>query len=62
MKSVKDWIDGFPEPFRTQALNNATGNLDVKVETGIAALYRLFAWNKSPEGWSYWNNFKNTLK
>lgn len=62
MKTVSQWISTFPEPYKSQSLKNANEtNLPKKVENASAALYLAFAWKKSPEGYQYWNEFKQTL-
>ena len=56
----------FPEPYRTQAIENTialsgTKRLEIKKSTAASAIMTGFAWDDSPEKETYWWNFKRQL-
>jgi len=56
MKTVKEWLETLPEPYRTQALENAIkSKLDDSSPDFGSAVIMGFIWEKSPQGWDYWN-------
>jgi len=64
-KTIKEWLNELPEPYRSQAIENAenteSGCLD-GVETSIfGALMGGFVWLESKEGSDYWYEFSKTL-
>jgi len=56
MKTIKQWLETLPEPYRSQALENWDGE-SRKVKSSSAAIGSAFKWWKSPEGIKYWENF-----
>lgn len=78
LKTIRDFINEFPEPFKTQALANvktcqATVREEAPVEILISvpamygqnpfsALIAAFIWSISPEGSEYWVKFASTLE
>jgi hypothetical protein len=67
--TVKQMIQRFPEPYRTQALleverTRGIGYLNTESDTLSLPhfLGRIFAWDASPQGHKYWAAFKNTLR
>ena len=62
-KKIREYFESFPEPFRTQAIDNTS---EFKLEdlhtSAREALYAGFAWVQSPQGHDHWEDFKNTLK
>ena len=62
MKTIKEWLEELPEPYRTQAINNTSEQNSLKLKSSLSdAIYSAFAWSKTPEGLQYWLDFKNTL-
>lgn len=61
-KSARQWFEGFPEPYRTQALENAEGD---RLKEGYlyasTALYLSFSWEDSPQDGVYWLAFYKEL-
>ena len=58
MKTCKEWLEGFPEPWRSQALENAPLRvLDRSVESASRAVGGSFDWGHSPQGYAYWDEF-----
>jgi hypothetical protein len=57
-KTIKEWLETLPEPYRTQALENtkdlAPNRLTEYTSSLPDALFCAFAWGKSPEGNEYW--------
>lgn len=70
-KTTKEFLEEFPEPFRTQALANLqaeddrNGEFDAMAdevcEWPLEALMVAFPWKDSPEGYEYWRDFSDTL-
>lgn len=73
-RTIKDWIDNFPEPYRTMAFKNneavkhlKDGDnypwdcLDEKCNSSIKALMLAFPWGKSVQGIHYWLEFADQL-
>lgn len=63
MKTMRQWLQLLPEPFRTQALTNAehyNGDPywilidELKYENQADALYSAFPFTNAPEGYDYW--------
>jgi len=58
MKTVQEWFQELPEPYRTQALNNSLkGNLMAEVDSLEMALGCRFSFRGSKEGKEYWRLF-----
>ena len=54
-KTIKEWLKELPEPFRTQALNNADKiQLKEKAYSLSQSVAGAFLWEKSNEGSDYW--------
>lgn len=67
--TVKQLIQRFPEPYRTQALEQVErtrGTKYLNLEEGTpyleGFLSRIFTWGGSPQGHRYWSEFASTLK
>lgn len=63
-KTILEWLNEFPEPYRSQALANAAKAdlLCVKADTQADAISMAFDWNSSPEGGKYWSWLCGRLK
>ena len=73
MKTIREWLEELPEPYRTQAIDNYENpecNMykrgdwtepEKKQESLVDAIYDAFIWLRTPEGFQYWVDFKNTL-
>lgn len=62
MKTIREWFETFPEPYRTQALENlkkADGT--IKERSAKDALLSGFHWPESSQGDEYWRKFITTL-
>lgn len=78
LKTIRDFINEFPEPFKTQALDNvkncqakATEETPEEILNSVPALFgqnpfsaliAAFIWGISPEGSEYWVKFASTLE
>lgn len=52
MKTIKQWLEELPEPYRTQALENYERK---QMSHSLSlALASAFHWHYTPEGWNYW--------
>lgn len=57
-RSYREWFNGLPEPFCSQAIENLEKD-DIQMNRPVAtslsnALIFAFSWNKTPEGAKYW--------
>ena len=56
-KTIEQWLQELPEPFREQAMSNMGPNeAEKEVEYISVALGRGFYWHDTDEGWDYWNS------
>ncbi len=64
-KTIREWLEELPEPYRAKALSNfAKEEKDRQENTASSlgiALAGAFAWGKTSEGWEYWNDLCNSL-
>ena len=58
MKPILEWYEELPEPIRSQAIANYDPKFcnSLRVESQSVAIARGFNWDKSPQGFDYWNN------
>lgn len=65
MKTIREHLNDLPEPYRTEALENAKGRDFSKADTlcldAEDAVMLAFNWSKSSQGEEYWYNLCNTL-
>lgn len=69
MKTKKEWIETFPEPYKTQAMKNTEDQDQTrmfsfekeKLPIAAIALSFAFQWSETPEGHQYWEDFYNEL-
>lgn len=63
MKTVKEWLEELPEPYRSQALKNTKEEL-LKIEEVSAdqAVFGAFRWDKTPQGFQYWDSLFCKIK
>jgi hypothetical protein len=63
MKTTKEHLELFDEPFRTQALKNSDNDiLNNKYLHPEEALLSSFNWGDSPEGFYYWDDYYISLE
>ena len=61
-KTIREWFETLPEPYRTQAIENSlTGNLNAPAENMFIALSCGFKYRRSPQGFDYWKDFQDKL-
>lgn len=57
MKTIREWLEELPEPYRSEALKNADKDkLDAMEDLLSHAIAEAFDWEDSPQGFDYWNN------
>lgn len=62
MKTIREWLEELPEPYRSQAFRNTPCiNTDLYAPSLKYAIVRAFVWHKSPEGFEYWEKLDDTL-
>lgn len=56
MKTTKQWLETLPEPYRTQAFENAKlyGLLNRSYSSLKESLYSAFLWGETELGYTYW--------
>lgn len=64
-KTVREWLEELPEPYRSQAMDNLVKYPLPKSRTlfsniGDALLYG-FDWDLTPQGFSYWHRIKHGI-
>lgn len=63
MKTIRDWLEELPEPYKTQAIDNAPeNNLKCQDDSLHEALAGAFFWSYTKEGYDYWDNLYTKLK
>lgn len=63
MKTIREWLEELPEPYRTQALENASWKrLNRNVALQYIALSRAFSWALSTQGDKYWRDLYEKFK
>ena len=56
-KTIKEWLETLPEPYRTEALENADKDTLIINKTHLSRAIRgSFYWEYSPQGHDYWKN------
>lgn len=67
MKTIREWLEELPEPYRTQALENVNEH-DPKIidelpseQTAKKALSGAFVWMFTEQGERYWFDLYRTL-
>lgn len=60
-KTAEKWFEEFPEPYRTQALNNSDESISELYPSAGEALWYSFIWEGTPEGRSYWHDYLDLL-
>lgn len=61
MKTIKEWINELPEPYRSQALKYETIYWNSKSMTKKSALTVAFLWDDTNESFDYWEKLYLSL-
>jgi len=62
MKTAREWFETFPEPDRSQALENLhISNKIYKYASEALIDIDSFVWGDSPQKFEYWDKFHNKL-
>jgi hypothetical protein len=64
MKTIKEWLEELPEPYRSEALENSedwSWDNKQEVKSLATALDCAFIWSLSPQGQDYWMKLRKTL-
>jgi hypothetical protein len=61
-KTLRQWFEMFPEPYRTQAIENTIAligetQLEQTAQSAADAIECAFNWHESSQGANYWKNF-----
>lgn len=71
MKTIREWLEELPEPYRTQAIENYNNQeCNFNLRFGLKeqehnslkdALFSAFAWGHTEQGYEHWRFFHDTL-
>jgi len=65
-KTIAEWFEELPEPYKTKALDNVMSQNSVTLvssDTSLSdALVGAFDWSITPEGFYFWNELDNSIK
>lgn len=65
MKTIREWLEELPEPYRSQALENfeaqKTKDRLPTRQSMYWAIYGAFHWDDTPQKHDYWSKFQATL-
>lgn len=69
-KTIKEWLNELPEPYRSQAIENTvdcdhtdkTNFYNYEAESPREAIEIGFVWSYTDQGQMYWENFCKTLR
>lgn len=64
-KTIRQWLEELPEPYRSQAMENYDEDFyppSMIVFNHVEALEVAFNWEYSSQGWKYWADGRNFLK
>lgn len=54
MKTIRQWFNTMPEPYRREAFENTpTEHLEYNAQT-IGGALAIFKWRDTPQGFGYW--------
>lgn len=64
MKTLLEWLESFPEPYKEKAIANckkisSEEMLITKCPSLSNALISAFSWSETQEGFEYWNKLHN---
>ena len=60
-KTILEWLEELPEPYRSQAIKNYDGEFKDAATLSDALAYA-FSWYASPEKKDYWKDLHTKLK
>ena len=59
-KTIREWLNELPEPYRTQALDNAKSSKPYTINAVKPNLHNAilgaFVWRDAPQGFNYWQD------
>ncbi len=66
MKTIKEWLEELPEPYRSESIENMEAEVDRytgdRMDSNLkSALFCAFIWVDSPQGTGYWANIFDSL-
>lgn len=66
-KTYREWFNELPEPYRSQAIDNAIKqgrrNIDREIASSLSnALDLAITWGETPEGHDYWKKLEDTIR
>lgn len=62
MKTIEEYLNELPQPYKQQALINMEAEEATSLEKDLKdALQFAFVWKESPEGFDYWDNLYISL-
>jgi hypothetical protein len=65
MKTIRQWLETLPEPYRSAAIRNAENDVPTTIEEQCDSLSEALSnsayWSKTPEGHDYWGELYDRL-
>ena len=64
MKTIIEYLETLPEPYRTQAIENCKVFPDTRndrAESTAAAIIKAFDWSETKQGYGYWQRYWYSL-
>lgn len=59
MKTIREWFEELPEPYRTDALDNME-DAEKSVKSMSDAIDYSFVWSRTEQGHDYWSSLRET--
>jgi hypothetical protein len=62
MKTILEWLQELPEPYRSEAIENVIKAKRTQKRDSLEdALLSAFPWEKTKQGWEYWDNLHTKI-
>jgi len=55
-KTILEWLNELPEPYKTQAIDNLTNKTTSLFPSMEASLLAAFIWHETEQGTTYWGD------
>ena len=62
MKTILEWLQELPEPYRSESIDNVTKAKRMEKRKCLEdALLSAFLWEETKQGWEYWDNLHTKI-
>lgn len=62
MKTIEQWLNELPEPYRSQALENVDEQQKKMMCVNILSAIDIFIWSKTKQGHKYWEKIYDSYE